>query len=233
MKSNRLGLAMILASGFAGAQGAGAPVSSAGPASVRAAGEGVVYAKPDEAKIDIGVVTQAPTAQAAGAQNAAQTQAVLDRLHSVLGSKADIRTISYSLSPNYKFDGGKSTIQGYSASNTVEVTSDDLAGIGKVVDAATAGGANQIQRLQFLLKDEKPARSEALRKAAQEARSNAEAMAGALGLKLGRVLSLEQNGTEPVRPRFEAMAKVQSARTPIEAEPIEVRASVTLTVAVQ
>ena len=147
MKSNRLGLAMILVSGFAGAQGsegtpAGAPVSSAGAASVRAGGEGVVYAKPDQAKIDIGVVTQAATAQAAGSQNAAQTQAVLDRLHSVLGSKADIRTISYSLNPNYQYPHGareKPSIHGYSASNAVEITSDDLAGIGKVIDAATAG----------------------------------------------------------------------------------------------
>ena len=236
MKSNRLGLAMILVSGFARAQGpVGTPVSSAGPASVRAAGDGVVYAKPDQAKIDIGVVTQAATAQAAGAQNAAQTQAVLDRLHSVLGSKADIRTISYSLNPNYQYphDGGKPTIDGYNASNTVEIISDDLAGIGKVVDAATAGGANQIERLQFLLKDEKPARAEALRKAAQEARSNAEAMAGALGLRLGRVLSLEQTTSQPNRPFLAMAAELPPAATPIEAGAIEVRASVTLTVAVE
>jgi len=234
MKSNRLGLAMILVSGFAGAQGpVGAQASTAGAASVRAVGDGVVYAKPDEAKVDIGVVTDAPTAQAAGAQNAAQTQAVLKRLHSVLGSKADIRTISYSLNPNYRSVGGKASIQGYSASNTVEITSDDLAGIGKVVDAATEGGANQIQRLQFLLKDEKPARTEALRKAAQEARSNAEAMAAALGLKLGRVLSLEQSTSQPVEPMMNAFTRINTAATPIETGAIEVRASVTLTVAVE
>ncbi|MGO9262759.1 MAG: SIMPL domain-containing protein [Bryobacteraceae bacterium] len=240
MKSNRLGLAMILVGGLAGAQvprgtPMGTPVSSAGAASVRAAGDGVVYAKPDQAKIDIGVVTQAATAQAAGAQNAARTQAVLERLHSVLGSRADIRTISYSLNPNYQYphDGGKPTIDGYNASNTVEITSDDLAGIGKVVDAATAGGANQIERLQFLLKDEKPARAEALRKAAQEARSNAQAMAAALGLKLGRVLSVEQSTAQPIEPMMNAFTRINTAATPIEAGAIEVRASVTLTVAVE
>jgi len=239
MKSNRLGLAMALVSGFAYAQGpsghppAGPP--GAGQASVRAGGDGVVYANPDEAKIDIGVVTQAATAQAAGAQNAAQTQAVLNKLRAVMGSKADIRTISYSLNPNYQYprDGGKPSINGYNASNTVEITSDDLPGLGKLIDAATEGGANQVQRLQFGLKDEKPARAEALRKAAQEARSNAEAMAGALGLKLGRVLQLEQMTAAPIRPMVAAAAKLPMATTPVEAEAIEVRASVTLTMAVE
>ncbi|HTX39434.1 MAG TPA: hypothetical protein VME43_30660 [Bryobacteraceae bacterium] len=61
MKSNRLGLAMILVSGFAGAQGVGAQAGAgAAPPLVRASGDGVVYAQPDEAKIDIGVVTQGP-----------------------------------------------------------------------------------------------------------------------------------------------------------------------------
>src|SRR5271165_2258690 len=146
------------------------------PASVRATGEAVVSVKPDQAKIDIGVVTQAPTAQAAASQNAAQTQMVLEKLRGTAGSKTDIKTISYSVGPNYQYprDGGKPTITGYTATNTVEVTTDDLGEVGKLIDAATASGANQIQRLQFGLQDEKPARAQALRAAAREARANAE-----------------------------------------------------------
>ncbi len=233
MRSNRLGLAMILVSGFAGAQGQGGAPPPATP-SVRASGEGVVYAKPDQARIDIGVVSQAATAQAAGAQNAAATQSVLDRLHKALGPKADIRTTSYSLNPNYQFEQGKRTQKGYNAVNTVEVTTDDLANVGKLIDAATAAGGNQID-LQFTIKDEKPLRAEALRKATQEARSNAAAMAAALGLKLGRVLFLEQDGEPPIRPLVASVAETVEVRTatPVEANAIEVRASVTLTMAVE
>src|SRR5580698_3214681 len=104
MRSNRLGLAMILVSGFAAAQGPPGGKADASPASVRAVAEGVVSAQPDRAEIDIGVVTQAATAQAAASKNAAATQAVLDRLRKTLGSKADIRTTSYSLNPAYRFD---------------------------------------------------------------------------------------------------------------------------------
>ena len=229
MKHKRLGLAMILASGFAGAQG-----NPPAAPWVRATGEGVVYAKPDQAKLDIGIVSQAATAQAAGAQNAEATAAVLDRLHKTLGPKADIPTISYSLNPNYQFDQGKRTQKGYNAVNTVEVTSDDLSGAGKLIDAATGAGANQVG-LQFGIKDEKPLRAQALRKATEEARSNAASMASALGLKLGRVLFLEQGGEEPIRPMIASVAErvnVQAA-TPVEANTIEVRATVTLTMAVE
>lgn len=206
------------------------PVSS-----VRASGEGSAFAQPDCAKIDIGVVTQAPTAQAASSQNANQLQSVLAKLHEVLGQKADIRTISYSLNPVYQYprNGGKPTIDGYSAANIVEVTSGDLPNIGKLIDAATAGGANEIRSLQFTLKDDKPVRAEALRQAVLEARANAQAMAAALGLKLGKMLLLEQSPAQPIRPVMAAMAARVAAPTPVETEPIEVRASVTLTMAVE
>jgi uncharacterized protein YggE len=229
--NSRYILLLMMAAGAAWAQNAALPPS------VRTTGEGTVSVKPDRAKVDIGVVTQAPTADAAGAQNAAQLQSVLTKLRGLLGQKADIRTINYSLNPVYQYpkNGGKPTIEGYSALNTVEVTSDDLPNIGKVIDTATAGGANQIQRLQFTLRDEKAARAEALRQATLEARGNAEVMAGALGLKLGKVLLIEQSTAQPVRPMMLPMNAVHlaGASTPVEAEPIEIHATVTLTVAVE
>jgi uncharacterized protein YggE len=208
--------------------------AKAAASSVRATADAVVTVKPDQAKIDIGVVTQAPTAEAAASQNAGQSQALLDKLRAAAGSKADIRTISYSVAPNYQYprDGGKPTITGYTATNTVEVTTSDLGGVGKLIDAATQGGANQIQSLRFGLQDEKPARAQALRAAAKEARSNAEAMASSLGLTLGPVISLEQGTPEVIRPRM-AMAAAQVASTPVEPGAVEVHATVTITVALQ
>ncbi|MBZ5583253.1 MAG: SIMPL domain-containing protein [Acidobacteriia bacterium] len=205
------------------------------PASVMAAGEAVVSVKPDLAKINIGVLTQAPSAQAASSQNAAQVQAVLDKLRSALGPRADIRTAAYTLSPNYQYPrpGGQPTIAGYSASNTVEITTADLAGVGKLIDAATQAGATNIQQLQFTLKDEAPVRAEALRQASAQARANAEAMAAGLGLKLGKVLWLDQGTTPQVAPRMMQMAGAANAATPVEEGNIEVRAAVTLTIALE
>src|SRR5215471_1480981 len=107
------------------------------PPSVQATGEAIIQAKPDQARLDIGVVTQAPTAQAAAAQNATQTQATLDKLKAVVGASGQVRTMFYSLTPNYQYsrEGGKPTINGYSASNSVEVTVNDLGALSKIIDA--------------------------------------------------------------------------------------------------
>ena len=202
---------------------------------IQASGEGVVQVKPDQAKIDIGVVTQAPTAQAAGAQNATQLQSAIVSLRAVLGGNTEIKTTGYSLSPVYSYpQNGKPSIEGYRAVDTIEVTMDDFTVIGKVIDAATKGGANEVQRLQFTLKNDSSARAAALAKAVHEARSNAAAMAGAMGVKLGRLISLEQGASEGILPvAFTAEARVAAVPTPVQADTIEVRASVTLTMAVE
>jgi uncharacterized protein YggE len=205
------------------------------PVSVRATGEAVVSVAPDQAKVNIGVITKAQTAQNAAAQNAAQTRAVLEKLRAAM-PKADIRTIGYSVSPDYQYprDGGKPAITGYTAQNTVQMTIDNLSAIGQMIDTATAGGANQIQSLQFTLRDEKPARARALREAALTARSNAESMAGALGLKLGPVIWVDEGASENIRPPMPLMAaRVAAGPTPVEPGTIEVHATVTLTIGLQ
>jgi uncharacterized protein YggE len=190
--------------------------------------------KPDQARIQIGVVTQAPTAAAASSQNAAQLQSALEKLKAAAGPKAEIKTVSYSLSPNYEYPQNRQrTLKGYTANNLVEVTTDDLANVGKIIDAATEGGANEVQSLAFTLKDQAQARAQALRKASLQAREEVGAMASALGLKLGKVLYMDAGGT--VVP-FSRQPYAMAASAPTAIQPpqtIEVQASVTLTVALE
>lgn len=207
------------------------------PPVIRAFGEAVISAPPDQAQIELGVVAQAPTAQAAAEQSARQLEAVLARLRKLLAGKAEIRTAGYSLSPNYRYprDGGKPEITGYTASNIVQVRTRDLAGVGPVIDSATQSGANTVHSLQFMLRDDQAARSKALQEAVRKARAHAEAMAAAAGLKIVRVLALEQGEAQTIRPVREpvmARAELAGAPTPIEPGSIEVRATVTLTVQV-
>jgi uncharacterized protein YggE len=199
---------------------------------IRTVGEAVENVAPDRAEIDIGVVTEAASSQAAVSQNAQKVEATLARLRSLLGSQADIKTVSYNVSPVYRYpQNAEPQITGYSAANTVRVTLDDLTRIGNVIDAATEAGANRIQQLQFSLKDEQPTRARALSQAALMARRKADALAGALGLTSVRVFSVEESSAPviPLRKDYAMRAEATSV-TPIEAGTIEVRASVTLTV---
>jgi hypothetical protein len=202
---------------------------------VRANGEAVIQAKPDLARIDFGVTGQASTAQAAAAQNAQQLDAVLAALRKALGPSAEIKTVSYSLHPDYRYpkEGGKPQIVGYTATNVVQATTSDLPAVGKLIDAATQAGATNVQRLQFTLKDEQAVRAQALAEASKKARGNAEAIAKALGLKVVRVLSASAGGGGVIPLQRESMAMARmaaadAAPTPIEAGTLEIRANVDL-----
>ena len=202
------------------------------PPHIRTTGEATVTVRPDRAMIDVGVVTQAGTSQAAVTQNAQKLEATLARLRQMLGAGADIKTISYSVTPNYQYprEGGQPTITGYTATNIVRVTLDDLTKVGNVIDTATQGGANQIQNLRFTLKDESPVKAQALREAAVKARASAQALASALDMTVVRVLSVVEAGSPVIPIRDVAFAKAEGASTPIEPGTIEVTASVTFTV---
>jgi uncharacterized protein len=202
--------------------------------SIRVTGEAAVTTKPDQAQIDIGVVTEAKNAQAAATENAEKLDAVLAELRKVLGPGADIKSTSYSLTPVYHYpkEGGTPTITGYSATNVIQVKTNELTQVGKIIDTAAQSSANRIQSLQFTLKDEQAVYIQALREAVAKARAKGEAIASALGLKIVRVLSVEEGG--PVaRPVYAEGMQARAAapvQTPVEPGTIEVRARVTLTV---
>jgi len=209
-----------------------APVSS-----IRVSGDGKVTAKPDRVQIDIGVTTRAAQSQEAAAQCARQVDATLAAVRKTAGPTAALKTVSYTLTPNYQYhqNGGEPTISGYTASNVVQVTLDDLGKIGSVIDSATQAGANHVQGIAFTLRDQDAVRAEALREAAARARAEADVLAAALGLKVVRVLSVEENAPRVVPVRVMAaapsVARAEVA-TPVEAGTLDVTANVTLTVEV-
>ncbi len=206
------------------------------PHFVRASGEAVVSAKPDRAEITIGVSSQAPTAQAASAQNAEESTKMVAAIKQALGSGGTIKTSGYSLSPRYEYPQNHAPrLTGYEAANTVNVMVDELALLGKVIDAATQAGANNINGVAFTLKDDSAVREQALSEAAKRARANAEALARALNLEPGAVLEAEPTEVPVVRPRpvgFVAMKAAAAPTTPVEAGDLDIRASVTVTLEV-
>jgi uncharacterized protein len=215
------------------------PLQRFSPPYVRGTGESVIDTKPDRATIHIGVVTQAATADATASQNAKQTTAVLERIKKEIGGKGELRTTGYSVHPNYSYPNPPNNtpprIVGYNASNTVQVKLDDIALVGRVIDAATSAGANNINGINFEVKDEQAVRRQALGQAARNARASAEALASALGLKVVRVLSADTGEPVMVQPMHRmAMARMAEARAPTPVEPgsIQVRATVVVTLEV-
>lgn len=193
---------------------------------VRADGEGVVSVRPDQARVSFAVVTTAQTANDAVSRNATTAGAVTTALRQLLGGNADIRTAGYGLSPNQNRDG---QITGYTVTNIIEATAADVNLAGRVIDTGVQAGATRVSGVRLSLKDEDPARAQALRLAGQKARAQAEAIALGLGVRIGQVLTASEGpGSAVLSTRDFAVTGIFASTPVIETGTLEVRATVTV-----
>lgn len=191
---------------------------------------GEVMRVPDIARIGAGVVTQAPTATAAIAQNARQMASMRAALKAAGIADRDVQTSTISLQPEYRYIENQSPVlTGYRASNEVNVRFRDIAETGRILDALVAQGANQINGPTLSIDKPEEAMNEARAAALTSARARAELYARQLGKRVGRILSISEAGGSyaPPQPMMQAMAR-DAASTKID--PGEQAVSVSLSV---
>jgi uncharacterized protein YggE len=196
---------------------------------ISATGSATISVPPDQAQLQVGVVTQATTAQDAAQQNATLTTTVVNAVKQVLGTAGTIQTVGYSVSPRYDNTPGKlSTIIGYQASNTLQVTMTDLSLPGRIIDAANQAGANSVGGLNFGLQNAEPVMQQALSQAAKQALAHAGAIATGLGVRTGAVVSAQEGAS--VVPYTMSSAGLAATPTPVETGTVNVTANVTVNV---
>jgi uncharacterized protein YggE len=150
------------------------------------------------------------------------------------GAGGEVKTVGFNVGTRYgqpRPNSDQPTVVGYTVTSTVRVRTNDVNGVGRILDAAFKLGSNNVQRVAFLLKDQEPAQSEALKQAAAKARGRATAMASALGLKVGPVVTISEGHDEPMpveEGEVGVVRHMKMASTPIEAGTLEVRATVTV-----
>jgi uncharacterized protein YggE len=150
---------------------------------------------PDVATIRAGVVTQAATAAAALADNAARMAAVLDALKRAGIAPRDARTANVSLSPQYRYaDNQPPVVTGYQASNSISIRFRDIAKAGAILDALVKQGANQIDGPNLAIDQPDAALDEARADAVKRAQARAQLYAKAAGLTVSRIVSISEGG---------------------------------------
>ena len=201
-------------------------------------GEAEVKRAPDRAWVVVRAESRSKDPKEAQRLNSEAMSAVTAKLKGMsLGTDA-IRTTSYELQPEFDYANGRQTLRGYVARNTIEVRVDDVPKVGDVLGAAVGSGATSVGGLRFDLKDREGAEREALGLAVRDARARAEAAAAGAGMKIDRIVRIEENRQPQPVPRMmemRAMAGVAQADAAPEITPgtIEIRAQVTLTVAIR
>jgi uncharacterized protein YggE len=221
-------VALVVIAALAGVGRPEAARGDTGPLadSVTTTGHGVITVAPDEATVTAGVHTQAATAAEALSQNSVHMNAVIAALKGHGGK--DLQTQQVSLYPQSKEDG---TITGYSADNSVSASS-AISGAGALIDAAVGAGANTVSGPTLSVSDQDARYRDALKKAVEDARAKALALADAGGFGIGPISTVVEQTSSAPQPVFAAVAK-DAASTPIEPGTQDVTADVTVTFSIR
>ncbi|MFV8755151.1 SIMPL domain-containing protein [Nannocystaceae bacterium ST9] len=177
-------------------------------------GTGRIVIAPDEATIELSVLTEAKTAGEAVAANATLTQAVVD---AVSGEpNHGVTTQGLNVGPIVEYSGNSSKIVGFRASNGVDVKT-KIGYAGQIFDAGIKAGANQSSGISFGLRDDSQIREDALRIAVKAAYSEARIVAKAAEIDIEgpESISIESG---PGRIAFRAVA-IDEAGPPTPVRP--------------
>lgn len=192
--------------------------------------EGRSLRTPDLAEMSGGVITTAPTAAAAIAENATRMSAVVAAVRRAGIADRDIQTASISLQPQYRYDQNQPPVlTGYQASNTVTLRLRKLNDAGRLLDTLVSVGANQLNGPNFRVENDAAALDEARLQAVATLRARADLYAKATGVRIKRILSIaEQQGYDGrPQPMLQMRAMKAEADTPVA--PGEVALAVTVT----
>lgn len=212
-----------------------APAPEQGARTIEVTGNGEAHVAPDVASLNLAIETHGATAQQSAGENAALAQKVVDALNTKLQGKGKVWTGGYSLYPEYSEPrpNEKPAVTGYRAENSITVETGEIGMLGGLIDTAIAAGANRINYLNFTLRDESQARSQAIALAAKDAQTQADSLAKSLGVKLGPVVKAtteaEASPMPVMRAGSMAMSASMGAPTPVQPNEVTVPATVSIT----
>ncbi|MFZ4573211.1 MAG: SIMPL domain-containing protein [Phycisphaerales bacterium] len=160
------------------------------PGTLDSSGTAKVRRAPDFLTIRCGVSVEGKSAAEAQAAAMTTLAAAVKAVKELKLGEEYLQTDRVYLSPTYKNEGqyaNSREVAGYRASMSLIIRTSELDAAPKVIDAALSSGCNGIESVEFGITEALAAREEAITLAAQAAKRKAQVLAGALGLKLGRI----------------------------------------------
>ena len=204
---------------------------------ITVSGHGEVTATPDMASIQTGVTTEADTARAALDDNTKAMQKVLDGLKGAGIAEKDLQTSQFSIYPVYRNDkttNNTPKITGYRVTNQLSVIVRDLSKLGGILDQTVTLGANQMNGISFSIDDTAKLEDDARTNAVRDALHNAKLIAGAAGVAVGRIVSIQENGSSAPSPVYmKAMRMEAAGSVPVAAGEQTVSSNVSMTVEIE
>lgn len=184
--------------------GAGLPPTN----TIYVSGYGEAVGVPDIATFTFSVVSERQTVAAAQEDATAKANAITAYLAEAGVAEKDIQTSSYSVYPQYDYiqavctadfcPPGRQQLRGYEVRQTTVVKVRDTAKAGELLSGVGSRGATEVSGLSFTFDDPDALQIEARDKAIADAKEKAESLARALGVRLVRIVSFNENGGYPI-----------------------------------
>jgi len=198
---------------------AGAYVQSrqAAPGQVSVSGTATVSATPDTASFSISVNTNAASVKAALAANNTAMNSVEAAVTRDGITKSNLQTNNLSVQPVTNNTG---VTTGYQVSDSLSVTTHQLASLGSVVADAvnTAGNTAQMSGITFSVTNSSSALDQARAEAIANARSEAVAIAKTSNTSVGRVLRITESDESSSPSPVAYAATMGAVRTSVPVE---------------
>jgi len=169
-------------------------------------GKGEVFAVPDIATVTYTIQADGTTALDAQKIVTDKSNKAADFLKQSGVEEKDIKTTNYSTNPRYEYptyppcvdricpDSIKEPkIIGYQVSENVTVKVRKADDAGKIIEGLTKIAVTNLYGPEFSIDDEDALKAEARKKAIEDAKGKAEALANDLGVKIGRVVSYSES----------------------------------------
>lgn len=200
--------------------------------------EAKIQRAPDIAYLTAGVTEERATASEAMAAQAKAMNGVFAALEAAGVARKDIQTSGLSLYPRYDYieeklrDGGTRGVQklaGYVATNNVTARVRNLDTLGSTIDSLVKAGGNTLSGINFAIEDDKEIKNQARTQAMKDALAKAELYASAAGLRVARIVTINEGYEYAPQPQMMARAEMAmdaSAPTPIASGEVGVTASV-------
>ncbi|MFL6576517.1 MAG: SIMPL domain-containing protein [Povalibacter sp.] len=180
------------------------------PRIVSVSGQGEVQTEPDQAIVTLGIESRKPRLEDARSDVTKAVDAVLKLTRDLKIDQKYVRATRINVQPEYNWDANakERNLIGYFVSRQVEVDLRDLDKLGTLLEKATDLGVNQMGDPRLESSKRRDLEREALAKAVQDARLNAEAIGKAAGAKIGNARTITaSSGFTPVpMARMKTMA---------------------------
>lgn len=177
------------------------------PRMLSVSGEAHMEIAPDQAVLNVSVVSRNQELNPAKQANDKLTKTVTD-IALGLGIKKDkIATSNLYVSPEYDYVNGRQQLKDYIINRSLRITMDTMDVHERLLSQVIAAGVDQVGGVEFKLADPESVDQKLRAEAVKNAYARAKVLADTAGVELGKPISIATGGAAPIVQPMPMMAK--------------------------